>query len=739
MPNLKAFTRRGFIKSITATLALLFSRKSFAKLGDIAFWKSGKVGAGKLFLWNDNWDGVMGLGISARSWTQLAPSVSSLAAGASTEYAHTGHIKTDGTLWMVGRNYHGQLGDGSTTYRSSPVQVTGSWNQVAIGDQATLAIRTNGTLWAWGGGWNGQLGQGNGDSNSYSSPVQVPGSWSMASAHQSSAAIRTDGTLFTWGINGYGQLGTGNTSNNYSPIQVPGSWSQVAAGLWHMAAVRTDGSLYAWGRNNRGQLGQGNTTNRSSPVVIAGTWTKVRVGHESTYGFKAGDQLFSWGANDDGGLLGQGTHNTHTSSPVQVPGAWLDVCDFGRWGAGMAGLKTAGTVWTWGYGANDLIRNGLNYPPISPHQVPGTGFNAITGGHGHLKAKKADGTLWVAGYNTDGNQGLGYNFYSPVQVPGSWVMVGSNFGWRGWGHAAGIKAPDSLWVWGNDFYAEGVMGQGNGNSYYSPVQITGQWRDFALAEDATLGLRTNGTLWSWGYNYSGILGINNNSPQNSPVQVVGSWIAVSASGWRWNQAAAGIKTDFTLWTWGTNYHGILGINLAPGGGRSSPTQVPGSWTQVAVGYESMCAIRTDGSLYCWGLNDDGQLGNGNTTRQSSPVQVPGTWSFVNVGEHRAFGIKSDGTLWGWGSNNAGTLGVGNTTNRSSPTQIPGSQWKAVSASTSGSGAYMLRGDGTMWITGQNYAHLGNGVWDSNSFSSPFQVPGTWKALGKHGFGALKDS
>ncbi len=737
MSKFKSFSRRGFLKSISAAFAFLFSGKALAKISDIGFWKTNKAGAGKLFLWNENWDGVLGINVAGRSWVQIASSVASTAVSSATDYAHTGHIKTDGTLWMVGNNYHGQLGDGTTTYRSSPVQVAGSWTQIAIGHNATLGIRTNGTLYAWGLGGNGMLGQGN--ETSYSSPVQIAGSWLQVSAHLSAGAIRTDNTLWTWGLNAYGQLGHGNTTYRNSPVQVTGAWSQVAMSMEHTLALRTDNSLYSWGRNNVGQLGHNNTTNRSSPVQVTGTWTKIRTANASSFGFQAGNALYAWGANDGGGMLGIGTHNDHRSSPVQVTGAWLDVTNFGRWGGGMAGLKSDNTVWVWGYAGNDLLRAGLNYPPASPAQVPGTGFTTITGSNGHIRARKADNSLWFMGYNGDGNQGLGYNFYSPVQLTGNWLAAGSTFGSSGLGHAVGIKSPDSLWVWGADFYNYGVLGQSNGNSYYSPVQITGQWKDFATAEDVTLAIRTNGTLWSWGYNYQGTLGVAPNTHRSSPVQITGSWIAVSANGWPWNQAAAGIRTDFTLWTWGTNYHGILGINLAPGGSRSSPVQVAGSWTQVSVGNESMCAIRTDGTLYCWGYNAEGQLGNGNTTRQSSPVQVPGTWSYVTVGFHRAYGFKSDGTLWAWGNNYLGALGVGDTTNRSSPTQIPGTNWKAVSTSSYREITYYLRGDGTMWLTGMHYGSWGDGNWGSGYTSSPIQVAGSWKTLGKHAFGGIKDT
>ena len=152
----------------------------------------------------------------------------------------------------------------------------------------------------------------------------------------------------------------------------------------------------------------------------------------------------------------------------------------------------------------------------------------------------------------------------------------------------------------------------------------------------------------------------------------------------------GVKTDGTLWTWGANESGELGINDRAH--RSSPVQVPGTtWKAVYGGIgeagqdSKRLAVKTDGTLWGWGWQNNGELGQNNRTTYSSPVQVPGTWSTTvkptGTGYGRAtFAVKPDGTLWSWGANESGGLGINDTIKRSSPVQVPGSAiWGDISA------------------------------------------------------------
>ena len=140
-------------------------------------------------------------------------------------------LKSDGTLWAWGDNGYGQLGDGTTTQRNSPVQIgTGvTWTQIAAADYHTMALKSDGTLWAWGFNSYSQLGD---RTTRRNFPVMI-------------------GTGATW-----------------SWIGKDTTWAQIAAGYWHTVALRSDGTLWTWGWNRFGQLGDGTTVDKADPVPI---------------------------------------------------------------------------------------------------------------------------------------------------------------------------------------------------------------------------------------------------------------------------------------------------------------------------------------------------------------------------------------------------------------------------------------------------------------------------------------
>ena len=157
-----------------------------------------------------------------------------------------------------------------------------------------------------------------------------------------------------------------------------------------------------------------------------------------------------------------------------------------------------------------------------------------------------------------------------------------------------------------------------------------------------MATKTDGTLWTWGYNAVGQLGINNAVQTSSPTQIPGTnWKALTPGRQGLMYVSGGaLKTDGTLWTWGYNENGQLGLNDRTS--YSSPMQIPGTtWEDVSSGSYAMSATKTDGTLWMWGDNSAGQLGLNNEIKYSSPVQVPGTWSTFgfNTAKKMSFGIK----------------------------------------------------------------------------------------------------
>ncbi len=234
-------------------------------------------------------------------------------------------LRTDGTVWAWGANFRGQLGDGTGVDRLTPVRVGGltGVTQIAAGTGNTaVALRSDGTVWAWGENVIGQIGDGT-TTNRFS-PVPVAGLTSVrqiSTYGYSSLAVRTDGTVWAWGDNESGQLGDGTTTDRRTPVPVPGlSGVRQAAVNGHSVAVLTDGTVRGWGANDRGQLGNGTVGgNQLTPVVLPGLTgiTQVSAGSYHALALSADGTVMGWGWNPRG-EVGDGTH-TDRPAPVPVP------------------------------------------------------------------------------------------------------------------------------------------------------------------------------------------------------------------------------------------------------------------------------------------------------------------------------------------------------------------------------------------------------------------------------------
>lgn len=352
--------------------------------------------------------------------------------------------------------------------------------------------------------------------------------------------------------------------------------------------------------------------------------------------------------------------------------------------------------------------------------------------------------LFAVGDN-DSYGGLGQNDIitrsSPVQIPGTqWIGLSSGRS----SDKLAWKNDNTLWAWGSNPY--GGLGLNNVVTYSSPTQIPGtEWKHTVYAlggETFKASLKTDGTLWTWGINYRGQLGVNDIINYSSPIQVPGTQWSKAFSG---ADKCAGIKTDGTLWVWGRNNYGGLGLNFT--GDRSSPHQLPGTeWKQVSSSFYWMMGTKTDGTLWAWGRDQGGCLAQNNTIQRSSPTQIPGTeWVVGQTDIYNATsgaGVKTDGTLWAWGYNNAGMLGQNdNVPTYSSPRQIPGTQW-STRVAVGQDNITCTKTDGTLWGWGQNNdGQLGQTEPDLGR-SSPVQIPGTdWQMsiIDDYNLLALKNS
>jgi hypothetical protein len=363
--------------------------------------------------------------------------------------------------------------------------------------------------------------------------------------------------------------------------------------------------------------------------------------------------LFTWGLNSSGQL---GTNNVTTrSTPVTTFAGgttWKSLCQSGDRPDHIAAIKTDGSLWIWGN--ND--RGHLGNNTLAYRSTPVTTF--------------AGGNNWkqvaCSGYNT-----------------------------------AAIKTDGSLWVWGSNIAAQ--LGINSGVNFNQQTPVTtfaggNNWKSVACGRTHTAAIKTDGSLWVWGDNTDGRLGINATTNRSTPVTTF-------AGETNWKSVACGenyisaIKTDGTLWTWGGNANGQLGINNTDN--RSTPvTTFSGgtNWKQVNCGRVHTAAIKTDGTIWNWGRNNDGQLGTGDGTQRNTPViPNPGgtNWKSVSCGESHTTATKTDGTLWVWGANSSGQLGINiGAGNRLSAvtTFAGGNNWKQVSSGSRHSAAIKYNPD-----------------------------------------------
>jgi alpha-tubulin suppressor-like RCC1 family protein len=343
---------------------------------------------------------------------------------------HSLAVCNDGTVKGFGENASGQLGDGTTVDRNTPVSVTGLTSIISVsggGDQLeahSLALKSDGIVWSWGSNIYGGLG--NGTTTNSLTPVQVlvlTGVSKISAGGWHSVALKDDGTVWTWGWNSDGQLGIGTLVDKNVPVQVNGLTGVIAisAGTYHTLALKSDGTVWAWGDNISGQIGDGTTTDRTTPVQVTGLTGVTCI---------AAGRFFS------------------------------------------LAVKSDGTVWTWGENLYGQLGNGTTTDSHVPIQVSGlTGITSATVATGafHCMAVKNDGTIWAWGRNTYGNLGDGtvINRFTPVQMldisNATILAAGTNFSLL-------VKGDGSFWGCGRN--ASGQLGDGTNLQRNTVVQAT---------------------------------------------------------------------------------------------------------------------------------------------------------------------------------------------------------------------------------------------------------------------------
>jgi alpha-tubulin suppressor-like RCC1 family protein len=402
-----------------------------------------------IWCWGINWAGQLGDGSTTDSASPVQTAIPTGPAGGgggtvggsnpdagtppppagfattATGLAHTCAIRTDGTLWCWGANNIGQVGDGTTTDKTSPVQVTGlaDFSQVSAGDNHTCALRSDSTVSCWGSNVSRQLGLGITGAKLAPTPV----TWLATPVIQISAggmhtcAVTYDNALWCWGANNKGQIGDGTTQDRDLPVQVTAlgrSVAQVATGAAFSCARKTDDTVWCWGYNADGQLGDGTRVDRPMPVQVAALGTNVAsvAAGSHSCAVKTDGTVWCWGYNGRG-ELGDGT-TTSASTPVQVNGLPKSVSvSVGR-AFTCAWDFDHSLPWCWGYGANGRLGNGATSNSLTPVRVTHGAVSQIATGGNHACARELNtGVLSCWGSNSNGQLGNGTTTDSTVPTP----------------------------------------------------------------------------------------------------------------------------------------------------------------------------------------------------------------------------------------------------------------------------------------------------------------------------------
>lgn len=681
---------------------------------------------------------------SPTSPTQLSlvfPSqIYSLVTGSSFSLA----LLLDGTVWSVGSNALGQLGDGTTTDRATWAKIDGlaDVTQIAAAGSLGMARVADGTIRAWGDNSDGQLGNGSTAANS-PTPVTVAGIGSsepkavqIALGFASSYALLEDGSMRSWGNNDEGQLGNGTATSRNTPGAL--LWgprgqvtrvTQISAGAYSAYALMTGGTISAWGNNNRGRLGDGTTTNSYVPRNVSGitTATQVVAGYVSAYAVLTDGTVRSWGGNEEG-QLGNGTQDYATAYSTPQPVQTLtNVTQITAAVFGAYAITSDGTVYAWGNNAATattatptVVSGAANttYLQDNSSEASNNTLFLIVGDRtitvsANPPQVAADGTLVVSATMMDNRTGVGLG-QQTVSFSSTAGSVSPAEGTTEASGTAGTQlSPDDTWMTPGTVIS--VRATSAGMSAAVPVTVLGANACALGAND--LGYKdTSGGAGTDSTDERLLSPTQLSRAFPSPLVKIGAGVGYTIA----------LLKDGTVWGVGNNDSGQLGDGTTTS--RSSWAIIPelANVVDIAVASNTVLAVTTGGSVLQWGQSLEQRRGSGNAT---TPQAVPEISSATGValvpdgGEgSAAYALLSDGHVMSWG---AGVLGDDTTAYRTTPGPVTGID-TAIQIAASAGTAFALLSDGTIKSWGFNSAggNLGNGTNDAPDSESLVNSPVT---------------
>ena len=495
--------------------------------------------AGKVYCWGSNSNGETGTSteVSIRSTpTQVNTDVTFTSVRASGY--HACGVTTLGKVYCWGSNTNEQSGEPKSVSLSLPHQVgtATNWAEVSLNEYTSCArtVATSSTpsaTYCWGD----RQSTGIGTASYFNVPIKVTGTgWlRVATNGNSRCAIQGSelpGRLFCWGANFSGEVGNGTIEPVRTPIEiiVPGGWREIAMGPWSTCGITGAGALACWGSNSSGRLGVGDTIDKLVPTRVGSDtdWSSISVGSGSACAIKSGTDVYCWGS-DSSGALGNGAVLTDDQvSPSQVDFSGTGSHTWRKVSVGQShacALDDAKKLYCWGDNGNGFF-----------------------GGYGKL----GDGT----GDNRD----------APVRSVAGMQFIDVT---AGVASTCGVAVGGASWCWGMNLY--GQLGNGGAmpdvlffmggvNSAFaggSTAQIEGGWW-------SNCSIKRGGDLYCWGFALAGILPVGRDESSPVPAKVGSGFVSVDLPGSTFAGGGCGIKSDTTLWCWGFNYWGLFQSGLS---------------------------------------------------------------------------------------------------------------------------------------------------------------------------------
>ena len=357
------------------------------------------------------------------------------------------------------------------------------WKDISPGDYFTVGLKIDGSYWAWGNNSAGEYGDGTYAVKYIPTMIGSEKDWkSISAGSYHVVALKNDGSLWTWGNNRQGQLGIGSTEeqiNIPNRVGIDNDWKSISAGGSYVMAIKNDGSLWGWGNNTSYELGDGTNISKNIPtqIGVANDWKNIYSAIYLTTAIKNDGSIWRWGNS--------GGQNIKIPTKFGLDLNWKDISAFGYH---FLALKNDNSLWAWGDNVYGQIGDGtISNFRNTPIQIVSEQWNSITSGLEHSIAIKDDGSLWSWGRNHLYQLGDGTIIDKSIPTRINATSVDWQYVFAGQAHGLALKTNGSLWAWGYNLSAQ--LGDGTVTSRNIPVQITQPCRALSVSDTNLLPLQ----------------------------------------------------------------------------------------------------------------------------------------------------------------------------------------------------------------------------------------------------------